>query len=164
ADELRAQRAGEEPAPIRFHGSGSAIVHTSEPKLRQVVSNLVENACKYAPGSPVDVVLRADGEWSRIEVVDGGPGIPVADRERVFERFVQLDQTSTRSRGGTGLGLYLCRQVTVLLGGSLTLGDSPGGGCRFVLALPSVPADRAGRPVAPEGPQLATTTTGGDRP
>ncbi|MFP5377134.1 MAG: sensor histidine kinase [Acidimicrobiia bacterium] len=164
ADELRAQRAGEEPAPIRFHGDGSAIVHTSEPKLRQVLSNLVENACKYAPGSPVDVVLRADGEWSRIEVVDGGPGIPVADRERVFERFVQLDQTSTRSRGGTGLGLYLCRQVAGLLGGSLTLGDSPGGGCRFVLALPSQPADRAERPVAPEGPQLATTTTGGDRP
>ena len=141
ADELRVQRAGEELPPIRFHGS--RVVHTSEAKLRQVVANLVENACKYAPGAPIDVRVSDDGASVRLEVTDGGPGIAATDRERVFERFVQLDQTSTRSQGGTGLGLYLCRQVAVLLGGTLTLSAPPGGGSRFTLTLPSVTATAA---------------------
>ena len=160
ADELRGQRAGEELPPIRFSGPG--VVHTSEPKLRQVVANLVENACKYAPGAPIDVRVSDDGDTVRLEVSDGGPGIAAADRERVFERFVQLDQTSTRSQGGTGLGLYLCRQVAGLLGGTLTLADAPGGGSRFTLTLPaptspSVADDAAGN----EGDLISATTPRG---
>jgi signal transduction histidine kinase len=162
-EELRAQRAPEPLPPIRFVDDGGGLVRTSESKLRQVLSNLVENACKYAPGGPIDILVHHDGGTSRIEVVDSGPGIPPADRERVFERFVQLDQSSTRSQGGTGLGLYLCRQVAVLLGGTLTLDDAPGGGSRFVLTLPSpAPPPRSERFGAEATPLLAATATGRD--
>ena len=163
AGELRAQRSDEQVPPIRFSSTGDGIVCTSEAKVRQVVSNLVENACKYAPGAPIDVRLQHDGDQVRLQVLDGGPGIPAADRERVFERFVQLDQTSTRSQGGTGLGLYLCRQVAVLLGGTLTLSDAPGGGSCFTLTLPSTTTARAGseRPSA-ETEQLVGAATAGD--
>jgi signal transduction histidine kinase len=164
-EELRAQRAPEELPTIRFSDDGGVVVHTSESKLRQVLSNLVENACKYAPGGPIDILVRHHGGASRIEVLDSGPGIPPADRERVFERFVQLDQSSTRSQGGTGLGLYLCRQVAVLVGGTLTLDDAPGGGSRFVLTLPSpAPPSRSVRFGVEGTPMLAATTTGVDQP
>lgn len=139
-DDLRGQRSGEELPPINFVDAGVGTLCSSEQRLRQVVSNLVENACKYAPGSCVDVRLEPGaGDTVVLHVTDGGPGIAPADRERVFERFVQLDQTSTRSHGGLGLGLYLCREVAVLLGGSLALCDAPGGGARFTLTLPAAP-------------------------
>ena len=71
-----------------------------------------------------------------LAVVDHGPGIPEADRERVFERFVQLDQSSTRRQGGTGLGLHLCRQLAELVDCRITLAETPGGGCTFTLSMP----------------------------
>ena len=143
AGELRTQRAGEQLPAIRFADAGASAgsVRTSEQKLRQVLSNLIENACKYAPGGAIDVRVERHFDTVDLLVVDRGPGIPEADRERVFERFVQLDQTSTRSQGGTGLGLYLCRQVAVLLGGTLALSEAPGGGCCFTLTLPAAPGD-----------------------
>ena len=164
-DELRTQRAGRELPPITFHDvTGVGPIRSAEQKLRQIVANLVENACKYAPGSPIDVHLEpGEGDSVRIHVIDAGPGIPPADRERVFERFVQLDQSSTRSQGGTGLGLYLCRQVAVLLGGSLELSEAPGGGCCFTVTLPraSAPDERdARRPLAAD--DLAGASTAGD--
>jgi signal transduction histidine kinase len=163
-DELQTQRAGRELPPIRFHDAGVGTVRSAEQKLRQIVSNLVENACKYAPGSAIDVRLeQGQGDTVRLHVVDAGPGIAPADRERVFERFVQLDQSSTRSQGGTGLGLYLCRQVAVLLGGSLELSDAPGGGCCFTLTLPQAvePDERDARRLL-AGEELAGVTTTGE--
>jgi len=68
-------------------------------------------------------------------VTDHGPGIAPNDRERVFERFVQLDQSLTRSRGGLGLGLYLCKQLAEVLDGELVLTETPGGGSSFCLAV-----------------------------
>ncbi|MGH9179650.1 MAG: sensor histidine kinase [Acidimicrobiales bacterium] len=163
-DELRTQRAGQELPAIRFHDAGVGPIRSAEQKLRQILANLVENACKYAPGSPIDVRLEPGQASSvRIHVVDAGPGIPPADRERVFERFVQLDQSSTRSQGGTGLGLYLCRQVAVLLGGRLELFDGPEGGCCFTLTLPCAtePDERDARRLLAVG-ELAGATTAGD--
>jgi signal transduction histidine kinase len=116
------------------------MIHTDSAKLRQVVANLVENATKYAPTGPIEVRAACGtiGEAERvlIRVVDHGPGIPPRDRARAFEHFVQLDGSSTRARGGTGLGLYLCAQVTELLDANLRLGDTPGGGATFALSLP----------------------------
>jgi signal transduction histidine kinase len=104
-------------------------------RLRQILMNLVDNATKYAPGSPIELNVASVGADVRLELVDHGPGIAAFDRERVFEQFVQLDQTSTRRQGGTGLGLYLCRQLATLLGGTLTLDETAGGGCCFTLTL-----------------------------
>lgn len=140
-DDLASQRAADDLPAVRFVDAGVGTVWTSEQRLAQVLSNLVENACKYAPGSPIDVRLEpGDGATVRLHVMDAGPGIAPADRERVFERFVQLDQTSTRSIGGLGLGLYLCREVAGLLGGTLTVSESPGGGSCFTLTLPDAEA------------------------
>ena len=115
---------------------GATEVVSDRLKLQQILLNLVENAGKYAPDGPVEVhASRVDGEL-RFAVRDHGPGIPPGDRTRVFERFVQLDQSSTRRNGGTGLGLYLCRQLAEALGGRLVLDEAPGGGCVFTLGLP----------------------------
>lgn len=122
---------------VQFETLGLPALRTDEQKLRQVLTNLIENACKYAPESPIRVRATAAGDWLDIDVIDRGPGISEKDRHKVFERFVQLDQSSTRSQGGTGLGLYLCRQLSGLLGGSLTLSDTPGGGACFTLRLPN---------------------------
>lgn len=124
------------PVPITFDASFLPPIRTDEGKLRQVLTNLVENARKYAPESPVDIRASVVGAAMVIDVIDHGPGITGDDRSRVFERFVQLDQSSTRARGGTGLGLYLCRQLAGVLGGSLELFDADGGGCRFTLTVP----------------------------
>jgi signal transduction histidine kinase len=86
----------------------------------------------------------------QFSVVDHGPGIPLADRARVFEQFVQLDQSSTRRQGGTGLGLHLCRQLAQLIDGEMDLRETPGGGCTFTLTVP------AGRAPAPEPDPPAT--------
>jgi signal transduction histidine kinase len=119
-------------------------LRTDPTKLRQILLNLVENGVKYAPAGSIEVLARP-APWSvEFCVTDHGPGIPAADRERVFERFVQLDQSSTRRQGGTGLGLYLCRQLAGLLGGTLTLEETPGGGCTFRLRLPTGPGGPVG--------------------
>ncbi len=128
----------------------AARIATDEHKLLQILLNLVENAAKYAPTGPIEVTARRvlrplrGQEHFVFMVVDHGPGIPPEDRERVFERFVQLDQSSTRTQGGTGLGLYLCRKLADLLGAWLTLSDTAGGGCTFTLLLPCAPGEPVG--------------------
>jgi signal transduction histidine kinase len=105
-------------------------------KLHRILLNLVDNARKYAPSGPIDVeVVRQDGTV-RFTVDDRGPGVRPEDRERIFERFVQLDGSSTRRQGGTGLGLHLCQELAEMLAGSLTVGASPTGGARFTLVVP----------------------------
>jgi signal transduction histidine kinase len=119
---------------------GDAIV-TDAAKVERVLLNLVENAAKYAPDGPIELRATRTGEEQHLAVVDHGPGIPADERERVFERFVQLDQSSTRRQGGTGLGLHLCRQLAEVVGGRMTVTETPGGGCTFTLVVPAaVPA------------------------
>ncbi|MBW3615873.1 MAG: HAMP domain-containing histidine kinase [Actinobacteria bacterium] len=163
---LANQHPNDQRPDVRFVTADWPQLHTDEQKLHQILCNLIENAYKYAPGAPVRVQAAAIGDRIVIDVVDSGPGIGPADRERVFERFVQLDQTSTRSHGGTGLGLYLCRQVAALLGGTLTLSEADEGGCCFTLTLPAVPPQPAGAERPPSRtPQLvgASFTMGADQ-
>jgi signal transduction histidine kinase len=123
-------------APVR--------VITDRLMLQQIVLNLLENAGKYAPEGPIEVracTAGAGGATAGVTAVvtvrDHGPGVPADQRERVFERFVQLDQSSTRRNGGTGLGLYLCRKLAAALGGELDLMAVAGPGCCFALQLPT---------------------------
>ena len=125
---------------LSAHVDPGCVGLRSDPhRVRQILSNLVENAIKYAPSGPIEVMARPAPAAVDLFIVDHGPGIPEEDRERVFERFVQLDQSSTRRQGGTGLGLYLCRQLASMLDGTLTLEETPGGGCTFRLRLPVLP-------------------------
>lgn len=105
-------------------------------KLHRILLNLVDNARKYAPAGPIDVEVAREGGNVRFTVDDRGPGVRPEDREHIFERFVQLDGSSTRRQGGTGLGLHLCRELTQMLAGTITVGASPTGGARFTVVVP----------------------------
>jgi len=131
-------------------GIGTLVSDRS--KVERILLNLVENAAKYAPLGPIELRATRTASEYRLTVVDHGPGIPAPERDRVFERFVQLDQSSTRRQGGTGLGLHLCRQLAETVGGTVALADTPGGGCTFTLVLPVTPPV-GGRPL--DGDELA---------
>jgi signal transduction histidine kinase len=107
--------------------------------LRRIMSNLVGNALKYAGDSPVEVITRRAGEEIWVSIIDHGPGIPEKDRERAFERFIQLQRPHTRPGGGTGLGLSIVRNLAEAMGGRVWLEETPGGGATFTLALPRSP-------------------------
>jgi signal transduction histidine kinase len=105
----------------------------------QVLGDLLDNAAKHAPDkAPIRVEARRAGALAVLAVEDTGPGVPAADRERVFERFTQLDSGATRRAGGVGLGLYIARQLAHAQGGELRCTDPAGGGpgARFELRLP----------------------------
>lgn len=100
--------------------------------LETAVSNLIENALRHgAGGAVIEVVIEADVDEVRLGVLDAGPGIPIADRERIFDRFVRLADGS-----GAGLGLPLARMIARVHGGELSAAPSPLGGAGFWLTLP----------------------------
>jgi signal transduction histidine kinase len=119
-----------------IHPPAAGAVFSDPDKLHRILVNLVDNARKYAPSGPIDIRAVPLGDRVRFTVDDHGPGVAPEDRDRIFDRFVQLDQSSTRRQGGTGLGLHLSRQLAELLGGELTVAAAPAGGARFVLTLP----------------------------
>jgi signal transduction histidine kinase len=104
-------------------------------RIQQVLVNLIDNAAKYG-ASPVHVSAAGVNGVVRIEVADAGPGIPAADRERVFEKFYRSGPQTTRAAGGTGLGLYISRELTERMGGRLRVASEAGDGARFVVELP----------------------------
>jgi signal transduction histidine kinase len=104
--------------------------------LNRIFLNLLENAAKYAPGTPVEVVGQARGSRVDIAVIDHGAGIPADQRERVFQRFTQIELSATRTRGGTGLGLNIVRGLAEAMKGSVELLETPGGGATFAITLP----------------------------
>ncbi|HYO67766.1 MAG TPA: MEDS domain-containing protein [Archangium sp.] len=103
-------------------------------RLEQAVTNLLQNAARYAPGSSVHVRVQSEGPWVRIEVRDDGPGIAPKDHARIFERFGQAK--SEQFAGGFGLGLWIVKQVIEAHQGSVTLVSRPGAGAAFTLMLP----------------------------
>lgn len=105
------------------------------PRIRQVLTNLLDNALQAAPDAPVEVEVRASQATLEFCVRDRGPGIPAAERERIFEPFV-----TTRTRG-TGLGLAISRRIVELHGGEIIVADNPDGGAELRVRLPA----RAGR-------------------
>jgi signal transduction histidine kinase len=107
--------------------------------ILQVLGNLLDNAAKHAPDkTPIRLEASRAGSLAVLAVEDTGPGVPAADRERIFERFTQLDSGATRQAGGVGLGLFIARQLANAQGGELLLADpaEPGQGARFELRLP----------------------------
>ena len=104
--------------------------------------NLLENAERHAR-TAVSVSLAHSGAFVILEVSDDGPGVPVEDRERIFDRFVRLDEARGRDAGGAGLGLAITREIVVAHGGEVAVAEAPGGGARFVVRLPAAgPAER----------------------
>jgi signal transduction histidine kinase len=103
--------------------------------LSRVVRNLLENAARHAH-SRVDITVTTDGDAAVLTVSDDGPGIPPADRLRVFDRFVRLDTARSRAGGGTGLGLSIAAEIVTAHAGSITITDREGGGTVVTVHLP----------------------------
>ncbi|MFB7518234.1 sensor histidine kinase [Streptomyces sp. NPDC056144] len=113
-----------------------ALVQGNAPRLERLVRNLLGNACRYAETS-VAVTVTTDGSVAVLTVADDGPGIPAADRDRVFDRFTRLDASRTRASGGAGLGLPIARDIATHHGGTLAVEDSARG-ARLVARFPAV--------------------------
>ena len=139
---------------VRLVGSPDPVLaNADEDATVRVLENLLSNAERYARSS-VTVEVGAAGPWAILTVSDDGPGIPAADRTRVFERFARLDASRSQDSGGSGLGLAIVRQLVASAGGTVQLDDA-GPGLRAVVRLPLAtrsglvsemprPADRSG--------------------
>jgi PAS domain S-box-containing protein len=126
-------------------------VAADEQQLRQVLVNLVENAVKYSPdGGPVRVTLTKQPRHVQWAVSDEGLGIPAAERRRVFEKFYRLDPNMTHGIGGTGLGLYICRELVRRFDGRIWVDANNGKGSTFFVEIPIAeqPAKRRQRELA----------------
>ena len=140
AQELVAERRYRQPPDERFAvvTDGPAPITGRERELSRMLRNLLDNASRYARERVVVLVSRPEPGLVRVEVRDDGPGIPQADRERVFERFARIDEARDRGHGGAGLGLAIARDIAVRHGGRLYAADSADG-ARFVAELPQSP-------------------------
>jgi two-component system OmpR family sensor kinase len=174
ADAVEAARATAPEREIRLdlpagEADGELVVAGDEPRLRQVLSNLLDNALAYSPAdSPITVLggpTRRDGrDMAFVQVRDRGPGLVPEQAERVFERFYRTDRARSRAHGGTGLGLSIVAAITAAHGGSVELDTAPGEGATFRVLLPRLsetPSTEASpTPAAPETP----STPPGDVP
>jgi signal transduction histidine kinase len=129
-----------------------ASAHPNDVSWQRLVGNLVDNAVRHAQ-TQVTVTLTADENTAVLTVSNDGPGVPVGDRERIFERFTRLDDARSRVSGGAGLGLAIVREVAQAHGGSASVAEA-GPGATFVVRLPimrstgEVSDDRPQRPAA----------------
>jgi signal transduction histidine kinase len=104
--------------------------------LRDAITNVVDNAIKYAPKqSRIEVAVARDGADATVSVIDEGPGIPPEHRERIFDRFYRVDEGRSRGMGGTGLGLAIAKWAVEANGGRISV-DSAGRGSVFRMVLP----------------------------
>ncbi len=133
--------------------------HVDNDHLREVVSNLVENAVKYTPKGDVVIDVSGDETHVRISVQDSGIGIPTEDIPHLFQKFYRVDNSDTREIGGTGLGLYLCRRLAELMGGVIKVESEYKKGSTFTLELPRIDHIEAQRlmDVAAAANELAKT-------
>lgn len=114
-------------------------------RLEQVFANLLSNALKFTPeGGRITLAMREVREgrepYLEVSVTDTGPGVPLTDRERIFEKFVQVNDHLRGRKGGTGLGLAIAKEIIEHHGGRIWVEDGPEGGARFVFTLPSPPS------------------------
>ena len=143
---------GEEGRRLRLHLPDAPVMVSLDPvRALQVVTNLVGNARKFsAAGTPVDITVRTDAGIAVVEVTDQGRGIPADQLERVFEKFHRVEDPMTMTTSGTGLGLYIARDLTGAMGGDLSCTSVLGVGSTFVFTLPLLSAS---------GPRAAMITS-----
>lgn len=153
ADQVVAAAPGGPPS-VEVRLVEQALVGVPEVYVERMVANLVDNARRFANSSVTVTVSRtagAEGGFAVVTVADDGPGVPVDDRSRIFERFVRLDAARNRDEGGFGLGLAIVADLSRFYGGSIEVGPD-GPGAQFVLRLP------AAAPVQPVQPPPAVVS------
>jgi signal transduction histidine kinase len=122
----------------RLPSTGAAHPFYSDPlRLRQVLENLINNAIKFTDSGKVEMQLEHTEDFLVFTISDTGPGIAEKEHARIFQPFWQVSDATTRSAGGTGLGLYICQQIVQLLGGKVWLDHSTDAGTAFKVRLPN---------------------------
>lgn len=138
-DAAEAFAAGRPDHPLTS-ALATAFVDADPVRLRQVLDNLLANAAVHTPpGTSVHVSVAASKAEAVVAVTDTGPGIAVADQERIFDRFFRVDDSRTRGNGGTGLGLSVVRSLVTAHGGSVSVASEPGR-TTFTVRLPLAPS------------------------
>ncbi|MDX2644152.1 HAMP domain-containing sensor histidine kinase [Streptomyces sp. PA03-1a] len=137
-DELARERAALRSGrvPVTVDATDAVTVRGDRRGLERLLDNLLDNAQRHA-GDSVAVRVTRDGRGALLEVTDDGPGIPAADRERVFDRFIRLDESRARDAGGAGLGLAIVRDIVHRHGGQADAGEAPQGGALLRVRLPA---------------------------
>ena len=127
------------PGNVSIVAEADSVVARVDPaQLRMVLANLIDNAVKYSPqGGMVDVRVEQSNGHVRFFVSDEGIGVPEAERERIFDKFIRLDPEMSRGIGGTGLGLYICRELVVQMGGRIWVSANQPRGSTFAFEIPS---------------------------
>ncbi|MCW2956646.1 MAG: two-component sensor histidine kinase [Thermoleophilia bacterium] len=130
-------------AEVEFdRGTMGLVVEADRQRLEQVIINLLDNALKHGgPGTPIEVLLErgADGVGT-VSVRDCGPGIPMVDQRRIFERFFVTANSVTRTGGGAGLGLYICNRLVAAMDGDISVQSTVGEGTTFTVSMPTLAA------------------------
>jgi two-component system OmpR family sensor kinase len=158
------------PVKLDVEPGQAFLINGDEPRLRQVIGNLMSNALKYTPDeSPIEVRLRSglmpghppfpggpapSVPAAMLEVADQGPGLTPEQTQRVFERFYRADPHRNRNSGGSGLGLAIVSALVAAHGGTATVESEPGQGATFRITLPLAPdaaASDAGQDQAGQG-------------
>jgi signal transduction histidine kinase len=124
--------------PITIEAAGPLLVRVDPLAISRILGNLLDNAAAYSPPrAAIRLTARRDGGQALVAVQDQGPGIPLADRDRIFQRHVRLHPVAAGHSGGLGLGLYIARRLATAHRGRLQLSHPPGArGARFELRLP----------------------------
>jgi two-component system phosphate regulon sensor histidine kinase PhoR len=137
AESMRLQLENGVSLQVEAPSNGLPGIDVDPTKLRRVLLNLLENAIKYSPaGGPVVLGVDAQNGRLRLRVHDEGLGIPRGEQERIFEKFYRADPQLSRGVGGTGLGLYICRELVQRMGGEIAVESEPGKGSTFTVDLP----------------------------
>lgn len=134
ADVIDAERRSGAEITYERPDDGEAVLPVRSVALKRAVSNLIQNAARYA--EMIRVAVVREGDLVRITIDDNGPGIPEEQREEAFRPFIRLEPSRNPTTGGTGLGLAISRDIVRGHGGELSLSDAPTGGLRAVITLP----------------------------
>ena len=118
-------------------------VHVDPDRLREVITNLFDNAVKYTPSGKISLGLTGNNDVVQLFVKDTGPGIPPEDLPHLFQKFYRVDNSATRTIGGTGLGLFISKKIIELYKGRVWAESTVGKGSTFYINLPRISAQRA---------------------
>lgn len=131
-------------------------IHADPDRLREVITNIFDNGVKYTDTGKISIALTGNQDVVQIYVKDTGPGIPPDDVPHLFQKFYRVDSTATRTIGGTGLGLFICRKIVEMYKGRIWVESTVGQGSTFYINLPRLSSQRAAELQAQQPPQTAT--------
>jgi PAS domain S-box-containing protein len=118
-------------------------VHIDPDRMREVITNLFDNATKYTDTGKVSIGITGDAQVVQVRIQDTGAGIPKEDVPHLFEKFYRVDNTATRTIGGTGLGLFICRKIVEMYNGRIWVDSKLGQGSTFYINLPRLTTEKA---------------------